>query len=108
MNRTALFAALLLAVACKLPPKPKAEGGKGASALKVAPVSIDDRVLREARAAKSSFLEARPDCAVLKRDLAAALAQVDEAQPNIKTQAGQAALEAMKREMRDAVADCSS
>jgi len=108
VNRTVLVAVLMLAAACKLPPKPKAEGPKGTAASKVAPISADDRVLREARAAKSSFLEGRSDCAALKRGLPAALALVDEVQPKTTTQAGRDVLEAMKQEMRDAVAECSS
>lgn len=107
MRRTALVAVTMLAVACKLPPKPKAEGRKDAAAAKLAPISVDDRVLREARAAKSSFLENRTECPVLNSGLPATLALLDEAQKETKTQDAHDSIEAMKQEMRDAIDNCS-
>jgi hypothetical protein len=113
VRRTALVVAVILAAACKLPPKPKGadaakSAGKKGSAAAIAPLSVDEPFLREARAAKSSFLESRGDCPVLKRGLPGVLTLFDEAQKKTTTQGGHDAIEAMKQEVRDAVTDCSS
>lgn len=113
MRRTALVAAVILATACKLPPKPQADeatkaGGRKGATANSAPRSVDEPYLRQARAAKSSFMENSSDCPALKQGLPAALALLDEAQKKTTTQDGHDTIESMKQGIRDAVADCSS
>jgi len=113
VRRTALVVAVILAAACKLPPKAKSAeaaktaGHKGAPAA-IRPMSVDEPFLRQARAARSSFMENTTDCPALKRGQPGVLTLLDEAQKKTTTQDGHDTIEAMKQEVRDAVSDCSS
>ena len=65
-------------------------------------VEVDTRVMHDAQAAVNEVIRASADCEMAKPAIAAANMKLDEAARNIRTASGNATLETMRRQVRQA------
>jgi hypothetical protein len=65
-------------------------------------VETDTQVMRDAQAATNEVIRASSDCELAKPAIAAANMKLDEAARNIRTAAGNATLDSMRRQVRRA------
>jgi hypothetical protein len=69
-------------------------------------VEVDTQVMRDTQAAVNEVIRASSDCELAKPAIAAAIMQLDEAARHIRTAAGNATLDTMRKQVRNAQDMC--
>jgi CHASE3 domain sensor protein len=72
----------------------------------MADVTVDTQVMRDAQAAVNEVIRASSDCELAKPAIAAANMKLDEAARHVRTAAGNATLDALRKQVRNVQDAC--